>query len=64
MSDQLVILLNGESQLQYDRGKPLIGRQRQFLDKMDMELQHRDNFTTWKMIRVRKIIYMASYPKK
>ena len=39
MSDQLVILLNGESQLQYDRSKPLLGQQRGFLEKMDKELQ-------------------------
>lgn len=39
MFDQLVILLNGESQLQYDRSKPLLDQQRKFLDKMDAELQ-------------------------
>lgn len=39
MPDQLIVLLNGESQLQYDRGKPLPQRQRQFLDQMDLELQ-------------------------
>lgn len=39
MSHQLVILLNGESQLQYDRRKPLPDQQREFLDKMDRELQ-------------------------
>ena len=39
MADQLVILLNGESQLQYDRSKPLLDRQREFLNKMDVELQ-------------------------
>jgi hypothetical protein len=39
VSDQLVILLNGESQLQYDRSKPLPDRQREFLDKIDAELQ-------------------------
>jgi translation elongation factor EF-4 len=39
VTDQLVILLNGESQLQYDRNKPLVGQQREFLDKMDVELQ-------------------------
>ncbi|WP_455212162.1 hypothetical protein [Kaarinaea lacus] len=40
MSQQLVVLLNGESQLQYDRSKPLPEQQREFLDKMDTELQH------------------------
>ena len=39
MSHQLVILLNGESQLQYDRSKPLLDQQREFLDKMDGELK-------------------------
>ena len=39
MLSQLVIVLNGESQLQYDRSKPLPDHQRQFLDKMDLELQ-------------------------
>jgi len=39
VSHQLVILLNDESQLQYDRRKPLLESQRKFLDKMDRELQ-------------------------
>ena len=39
MPEQLTILLNGESQLQYDRSKPLLEHQRAFLDKMDRELQ-------------------------
>ena len=39
MPNHLVILLNGESQLQYDRSKPLPNHQRQFLDKMDFELR-------------------------
>lgn len=39
MADQLVILINGDSQLQYDRDKPLSDSQRQFLDKMDTELK-------------------------
>jgi hypothetical protein len=33
-------LLNGESQLHYDRSKTLPDQQRAFLDKMDTELQH------------------------
>jgi hypothetical protein len=37
--DQLVISLNGESQLHYDRSKPLPDHQRAFLDKMDLEMQ-------------------------
>lgn len=39
MSDQLVILLNGVSQLQYDRRKPLVAHQQKFLEKMNAELQ-------------------------
>ena len=39
MSDQLVVLLNGASQLQYDRRKPLAKHQQKFLKKMDVELQ-------------------------
>lgn len=39
MPDQLVISLNGESQLHYDRSKPLPDHQRAFLDKMDLEMQ-------------------------
>ena len=39
MSDQLVILINGVSQLQYNRSKSLPANQRQFLDKMNTELQ-------------------------
>lgn len=39
MSDHLVIVLNGESQMQYDRRTPLPEHQREFLNKMDMELQ-------------------------
>jgi hypothetical protein len=37
--DQLVVLLNGESQLHYDRSKALPDHQRAFIDKMDLELQ-------------------------
>lgn len=39
MPGQLVILLNGESQLHYDRNKQLLAHQREFLDKMDSELK-------------------------
>lgn len=39
MSAQLVIVLNGESQIQYDRNKSLSDQQRKFLDKMDLEMQ-------------------------
>ena len=39
MSDRLVILLNGASQLQYDRRKLLPDQQLAFLDKMDVEMQ-------------------------
>jgi hypothetical protein len=35
MNNKLAILLNGISQLEYDRDKPLPEMQRQYLDKMD-----------------------------
>lgn len=38
MSNILTIVINGESQLEYDRSKPLAGHQREFLDKMDLSM--------------------------
>ncbi len=35
MSNILTIVINGASQVAYDRGKPLAGHQAEFLDKMD-----------------------------
>lgn len=34
----LVVLINGESQLEYDRGKPLPESQLQYLDRMDEQM--------------------------
>jgi len=38
MSDKLVIVLNGQAVIEYDRNKRLPGHQRQFLDKMDADM--------------------------
>lgn len=38
MSDKLVIVLNGQAVVEYDRNKRLPGHQRQFLDKMDSDM--------------------------
>lgn len=38
MSEKLVIVLNGQSVVEYDRNKRLPGHQRQFLDKMDSDM--------------------------
>lgn len=38
MSNILTIVINGESQLEYDRSKPLAGPQQEFLDKMDRSM--------------------------
>ncbi|HEX9628001.1 MAG TPA: hypothetical protein VGA00_13765 [Acidiferrobacterales bacterium] len=34
----MVVVLNGESRVEYDRRKPLPGIQRRFLDKMDTDM--------------------------
>ncbi|MBI1422567.1 MAG: hypothetical protein GC149_03800 [Gammaproteobacteria bacterium] len=38
MSDKLVVLLNGQSVVEYDRAKRLPGHQRQYLEKMDSDM--------------------------
>lgn len=38
MSDKLVIFLNGASVIEYDRAVRLPGHQRQYLDKMDRDM--------------------------
>jgi len=38
MSDKLVILLNGQAVIEYDRGVRLPGHQRQYLDRMDSDM--------------------------
>jgi hypothetical protein len=38
MSDRIVVSLNGESMVEYDRRKPLSEKQREFLDRMDEDM--------------------------
>lgn len=38
MSDSMVILFNGEALFEYDRTKPLSENQRQYLDRMDVQM--------------------------
>jgi hypothetical protein len=38
MSDKLVILFNGQAAVEYDRSKRLPGHQREYLDKMDSDM--------------------------
>ncbi len=38
MSTKLVIVVNGQSMIEYDRNTRLPGHQRQFLDKMDSDM--------------------------
>lgn len=35
MSEKLIVVINGNPILEFDRGKPVPGHQRQFLDNMD-----------------------------
>ena len=39
MSNKLVVVINGQAVIEYDRNKRLPGHQREFLDKMDMDMQ-------------------------
>jgi hypothetical protein len=38
MSNRLAVVLNGESQVEYDRDKPLPPPHQQFLDRMDQQM--------------------------
>lgn len=38
MSDSMVVLLNGEAVIEYDRAIPLAEKQRQYIDKMDSQM--------------------------
>lgn len=40
MNDKLVVLFNGQAVVEYDRAKRLPGHQRQYLDKMDSDMDH------------------------
>ena len=44
MSSKLVVVVNGQSMIEYDRNTRLPGHQRQFLDKMDMDMDAGVNF--------------------
>lgn len=39
MSSKLVVVINGQAVIEYDRNKRLPGHQREFLEKMDMDMQ-------------------------
>ena len=39
MSDSMVVLFNGEALFEYDRTKPLPENQRQYLDRMDQQME-------------------------
>jgi hypothetical protein len=39
MSSKLVIVINGQAVIEYDRNVRLPGHQREFLDKMDLDMQ-------------------------
>ncbi len=38
MSESMVVLLNGEALIEYNRTKPLVEKQRQYLDRMDSQM--------------------------
>ena len=38
MSDSMVVLINGEALLEYDRTKPLLEKQQQYLERMDQQM--------------------------
>lgn len=38
MSDSMVVLLNGEALFEYDRTKTLLDKQREYLDRMDTQM--------------------------
>lgn len=38
MSDSMVVLVNGEALFEYDRTKPLAEKQRQYLERMDQQM--------------------------
>ena len=39
MNSKLVVVLNGQPVIEYDRSRRLPGHQRQFLDKMDLDME-------------------------
>jgi hypothetical protein len=38
MSDMMVVLVNGTALIEYDRTKPLSGKQQEYLDRMDVKM--------------------------
>lgn len=38
MSDKMVVLVNGTALIEYDRTKPLSGKQQEYLDRMDVKM--------------------------
>lgn len=38
MSESMVVLVNGESMFEYDRNKPLAEQHKQYLDRMDQQM--------------------------
>ena len=50
MSEMMVVLLNGEALFEYDRAKPLAEKQRQYLDRMDRQMDEGITLGTEKII--------------
>ena len=38
MSDMMIVLVNGEALIEYDRSRPLSGKQQEYLDLMDQKM--------------------------
>ena len=51
MSDSMVVLLNGEALFEYDRTKPLAENQRQYLDRMDQQMDEGITLGTEKIVK-------------
>ncbi len=50
MSEMMVVLLNGEAMFEYDRAKPLPEKQRQYLDRMDRQMDEGITLGTEKIV--------------
>ena len=50
MSEMMVVLLNGEAMFEYDRTKPLPEKQRQYLDRMDRQMDEGITLGTEKIV--------------
>ncbi len=51
MSTKLVIFINGQSIIEYDRNTRLPGHQRQFLDKMDIDMDAGINISGERVVK-------------